>query len=95
MIAPDAKVASGLGDLVKVADGIAAKTDSAASKQASKGLEPVWMKVEGTVKKKEPGSYATIEEDLSLLETGDSAKTKTGAAEMKKTVTAYLAKHPG
>ena len=53
------------------------------------------MKVEGTVKKNDPDSYATIEEDLSLLESGDQKKTKTGATEMSKIVDGYLAKYPG
>jgi hypothetical protein len=93
-IAPDAEVASGLTDLKGVADGISKLSDKAASKKASDGLEPVWMKVEGTVKKNEPDMYATIEEDLSLLESGDQAKTKSGATELSKTVDEYLAKHP-
>lgn len=94
-LAPDAQVAAGLQALVGVAQGISQITDSTASKKASDGLEPVWMKVEGTVKKNEPDMYATIEEDLSLLESGDAKKTKTGAGELGSTVTAYLAKHPG
>lgn len=94
-LAPDAEVAAGLKALVKVAEGISQVPDEAASKKASEGLEPVWMKVEGTVKKNDPDSYATIEEDLSLLESGDQTKAKTGAAEMSKTVDAYLVKYPG
>ena len=93
--APDAEVASGLNALVTVAEGISRESDEAASKQASEGLEPVWMKVEGTVKKNDPDSYATIEEDLSLLESGDQKKTRTGATEMAKVVDGYLAKYPG
>jgi hypothetical protein len=93
--APDAEVASGLKALVTVAEGISRESDKAASKKASEGLEPVWMKVEGTVKKNDPDSYATIEEDLSLLESGDQQKTKTGATEMSKIVDGYLAKYPG
>jgi hypothetical protein len=93
--APDAEVAAGLKALVKVAEGIGQVRDEGASKQASEGLEPVWMKVEGTVKKHDPDSYATIEEDLSLLASGDQKKTKAGAAEMSRTVDAYLAKYPG
>jgi iron uptake system EfeUOB component EfeO/EfeM len=94
-IAPDAEVSAGLRSLVGVADAISKASDKKASEQASKGLEPVWMKVEGTVKKNEPDMYATIEEDLSLLESGAQAKTRSGAAELSKTVDAYLAKHPG
>jgi hypothetical protein len=94
-IAPDAEVASGLKNLKGVADGISRLSDKAASKKASDGLEPVWMKVEGTVKKNEPDSYATIEEDLTLLESGVQSKTQSGAAELTKTVDSYLAKHRG
>jgi len=94
-LAPDAQVTTGLKDLVTVAEDISKQTDEVASKKASEGLEPVWMKVEGTVKTNEPDIYATIEEDLSLLESGDQEKTKMGADEMSATVDAYLAKHPG
>ena len=94
-IAPDAAVSAGLKTMVVVAKGISRVPDEAASKKASNGLEPVWMKVEGTVKKNEPDMYATIEEDLALLQSGERSKTKTGAAELSKTVDAYLAKHPG
>ena len=78
-----------------VANGISKLSNETASKQASKGLEPVWMKVEGTVKKNEPDMYATIEEDLSLLESGDQAKTKTGATELSKTVDELPRQAPG
>jgi hypothetical protein len=93
-IAPDAEVTAGLKSLVVVADGISKVSNETASKKLSEGLEPVWMRVEGTVKKNEPDMYATIEEDLSLLESGDQTKTKTGATELSKTVDEYLAKHP-
>jgi len=95
VVSPDAEVSAGLKALTHVADTIAAVSDSAASKKASDGLEPVWSKVEGTVKRNDPDSYATIEEDLTLLESGDQAKTTSGAAEMGKTVDGYLAKFPG
>ncbi len=93
-IAPDTEVAVGLKALVGVATGISKIPNATASKKASDGLEPVWMKVEGTVKKNEPDMYARIEEDLSLLESGDQGKTKSGATELSKTVDEYLAKHP-
>lgn len=95
VFAPDAQVAAGLKSLVKVADAISKVSDEAASKKASEGLEPVWAPVEGTVKKNDADSYATIEEDLSLLESGDHKKTATGAAEISKVVDGYLAKYPG
>jgi hypothetical protein len=95
VIAPDARVATGLGGLKQLAADVGKETDGAASKAKAEGLEGFWAPVEGTVKKNEPDMYATIEEDLSLLESGDVKKTKAGADEMGQTVDAYLAKHPG
>ncbi len=95
IIAPDATVATGLTGLKALAAAVGAETDSAASKTKAEGLEAFWAPVEGTVKRNEPDIYATIEEDLSLLESGDAKKTKSGADEMGTTVDAYLAKHPG
>ncbi|MEA2154533.1 MAG: hypothetical protein QOE11_673 [Solirubrobacteraceae bacterium] len=95
VFAPDAKVAAGLKDLAQVAVAVSTQTDPTASKKTAEGLEGHWAPVEGTVKRNEPDMYATIEEDLSLLESGDAAKTKTGAAEIGRTVHAYIAKHPG
>ena len=95
VIAPDAKVAIGLGGLKQLAADVSKQTDAAASKNKAAGLEAFWAPVEGTVKRNEPDMYATIEEDLSLLESGDAKKTKTGADEMGQTVDAYIAKHPG
>lgn len=95
VFAPDAEVATGLTDLKATAIDVSEETDEAAAKRTAEGLETHWAPVEGTVKKNEPDMYATIEEDLSLLESGKAAKTKTGADEIGKTVDAYLAKHPG
>jgi hypothetical protein len=95
VFAPDAEVAAGLRRLVRVARGVAASPDPATSRQVSEGLEPVWRKVEGTVKRNEPDRYATIEEDLSLLSSGVARRTRQGSAEMARSVDAYLAEHPG
>jgi hypothetical protein len=95
VLAPDAQVATGLTGLKNLAAEVGKETDSAASKKKAEGLEGFWAPVEGTVKRNEPDMYSTIEEDLSLLESGTAAKTKTGAQEMGETVDAYLAKHPG
>jgi hypothetical protein len=95
IIAPDTQVATGLTGLKQLAVDVSKEADPAASKKKAAGLEGFWKPVEGTVKQKEPDMYATIEEDLSLLESGTPSKTKTGAREMGDTVDAYLAKHPG
>jgi hypothetical protein len=94
VIAPDAKVAAGLTGLGKLATSISQTTNANAAKLKAKGLETFWAPVEGTVKRNEPDMYATIEEDLSLLESGEPAKTKAGAEELNETVDAYLAAHP-
>lgn len=95
VLAPDAQVATGLKGLKSLAADVSEETDTAAAKTKAEGLEGFWAPVEGTVKKNEPDMYSTIEEDLSLLESGAAAKTKLGAREMGETVDAYLAKHPG
>ena len=95
VIAPDARVAVGLKGLGKLATNVSETADADAAKLKAKGLEALWAPVEGTVKKNEPDMYATIEEDLSLLESGEPDKTKAGAEELNETVDAYLATHPG
>jgi hypothetical protein len=95
VLAPDAEVATGLTGLKALAAEVGKETQTGAAKTKAAGLEAFWAPVEGTVKRNEPDMYSTIEEDLSLLESGEAAKTKTGAREMGETVDAYLAKHPG
>jgi hypothetical protein len=95
VIAPDAQVATGLTGLKQLAAEVGKETETAAAKAKAEGLEGFWAPVEGAVKRNEPDMYSTIEEDLSLLESGEASKTKTGAQEMGETVDAYLAKHPG
>ncbi len=93
--APDAEVATGLKRMDSIARTVSRQHDEAASKQQSERLEPVWSKVEGTVKRNAPDLYATIEEDLSLLQAGAAKKTRLGAQELSRTVDDYLGKHPG
>lgn len=95
IFAPDSEVAPGLENLTRLAASIAATPDKAAAKQKAEGLEDIWKPIEGTVKRNEPDQYATIEEDLSLLESGEPARTRAGATEMAKIVKAYVAAHPG
>jgi hypothetical protein len=94
-IAPDAEVTVGLAALKTVGDAIASAPGGAASKLASKGLEPVWQPIEGTVKKNEPDLYLDIEDSFQRMESGDLANAKKGAQSMATAVDAYLAKHPG
>jgi len=94
-IAPDAEVTAGLAALKTVGDKVASTPGGAASKLASKGLEPVWQPIEGTVKKNEPDLYLDIEDSFQRMESGDLANAKKGAQSMATAVDAYLAKHPG
>jgi len=94
-IAPDAEVTAGLAALKAVGDKVAGAPSGAASKVASKGLEPVWQPIEGTVKKNEPDIYLDIEDSFQRMESGDLANAKKGAESMATAVDAYLAKHPG
>ena len=94
-IAPDAEVTAGLAALKTVGDKVAGAPGGAAAKLASKGLEPVWQPIEGTVKKNEPDIYLDIEDSFQRMESGDAANAKKGAAAMATAVDAYLAKHPG
>ncbi|MFN8052420.1 MAG: hypothetical protein U0Q22_13320 [Acidimicrobiales bacterium] len=97
-ISTDADVAAGLAKMQASVDKIvAAGTDTAAATKADEELEPVWSTIEGTIKKNEPSIYTDIEDSLSLLSdgaAGDAEKTTTGAADMTKAITDYLAKHP-
>jgi hypothetical protein len=94
-IAPAAAVTAGLAALKTVGDNVASAPGGAASKLASKGLEPVWQPIEGTVKKNEPDLYLDIEDSFQRMESGDLANAKRGAESMATAVDAYLAKHPG
>ena len=94
-IAPDAEVTAGLAALKTVGDKIAAAPGGTASMALSKGLEPVWQPIEGTVKKNEPDLYLDIEDSFQRMESGDLANAKKGARSMAGAVDAYLAKHPG
>lgn len=93
-LAPDAAVTAGLHALAKVATSVAKFSDPTVAKAAAMPLETIWSKIEGTVKKNEPDIYATIEEDLTLLNSGEPRKTAQGSAELGDQVKSYLAKHP-
>lgn len=94
-IVPDAQVTAGLGQLKGVAAQVASASDGDASREASEELEPVWEKIEGTVKRNEPDLYIEVEDGLQLLSTGDLDKARRGEQRMDRAVDAYLAKHPG
>ena len=98
-VSTDAEVATGLTELAAAAKEVAiAGSDKAGAKTAIARLEPIWSRIEGTVKTNDKDAYAQIEEDLALLDRGaegDASSTQKGSDDMASTVTAYLTKHPG
>lgn len=94
-IAPAADVSAGLRRMVAIAGQVASTPDAARSKAASAQLEPIWKRIEGTIKRDAPNLYVTVEDSLALLGSGDAGKTKEGARMMAGAASAYLAKHPG
>jgi hypothetical protein len=94
-IAPDAVVTAGLKRLQGVAARVASAPGGSAAKVAVAGLEPIWMRIEGTVKRNEPNLYVDVEDSLALLSSGEAQKARSGLRAMERTVRAYLAKHPG
>ncbi|MCU1461345.1 MAG: hypothetical protein JWO37_1420 [Acidimicrobiales bacterium] len=99
--APAADVAQGLRqiDSIATAAATAAAGDKARAKQLDGQIEPVWARVEGTVKANEPDTYLALEDAFALLknatDAGDSAKATQAAADVSKAVTAYVGKYPG
>jgi hypothetical protein len=94
-IAPAAEVSIGLKRLTRVADDVAGAHDPAQAKTAAALLEPIWMRIEGTVRRNDPDAYIGFEDNLALLQSGDTAKAKDGARKMSAAVSAYLSKYPG
>src|SRR3954453_7876117 len=92
--APDSEGVSGLERLSELATEIGAASVSE-GKEKAVGLEDIWQPIEGTIKRNEPATYATIEEDLTLLESGDPAKARRAATELGGLADTYVEAHPG
>lgn len=95
-----AAVAAGLQQITTLAGQIAAAgTAKVKASSLADQIEPIWSKIEGTVKANDQNAYLAFEDNFALLETGaeagDTAKTQQGAAGVAKAAAAYLAKYPG
>jgi hypothetical protein len=97
--APSA-TAAGLRQIAVVVAQVAAAGD--AKDQASslaEQIEPIWQKIEGTVKSNDQNSYLAFEDSFALISTGaeagDTAKVGQGVAGVTKAIAEYLAKYPG
>lgn len=92
------------GGLQKIED-IAASTAEFVGKNNSKAeelhadIEPVWEKIEGTVKANDSSAYVSLEDSFTLLKiaakSADPAKASKASEGLSSAVKTYLAAHPG
>lgn len=98
-ISTDAEVAAGLAQMTTLVDDLeAAGPDTQKAAAARDAMTPVWLSIEGTIKKNEPDIYVDIEDSMSLLSSsveGDEEKGALGLQDIRASMTDYLAKHPG
>jgi hypothetical protein len=93
-------VLAGLQQIATIAAQVAAAGDAKvrASSLADQ-IEPVWQKIEGTIKAADQNAYLAFEDNFALIttgaESGDTAKVSQGVAGMARATSDYLAKHSG
>lgn len=94
-------VAAGLQTIEDIASNSAEAVgkDDAKAEDLHAGIEPVWEKVEGTVKANDPAAYVALEDNFTLLKiaakAADPAKASTASDNLSEAVKNYLAQHPG
>ena len=94
-------VAAGLQKI----EGIATSSAEAVGKNNSKaeelhaGIEPVWEKIESTVRSNDSEAYVALENSFTVLKIAakgaDSSKASKASEELSSAVKSYLAAHPG
>lgn len=94
-----AAVKIGLNKIVTIAADIKANISDKSKAEAGYGsIEPIWLTIEGTVKKNDSNTYIALEDAFALLEnaakSADTAKATSGSDAVSSTVTGYLAKFP-
>jgi hypothetical protein len=100
--APDAEVATGLGELQDLADEVVAAVQADDTDKATAEYEEaheVWEGIEGTIKDNDEDAYIAFEDALASLESaaadGDLDKATAAAEDIKTAAAAYLEAHPG
>jgi hypothetical protein len=94
-------VAAGLQTIEDIASesAKAAGNDGAKAEGLHAGIEPVWEKIEGTVKTNDSAAYVALEDNFTLLKiaakAADPARASTASENLSEAVKSYLAKHPG
>lgn len=95
-----AQVAEGLKTIQIIAGDVAesAGTNKAKAELIAEGIEPVWSKVEDTIKAKDKDAYVAFEEGIETLavaaKAGDAKQASAAADAVNSAVKAYVAKFP-
>jgi hypothetical protein len=96
-----AEVAAGLRQIDQITKDIAAKagSDRVGAQKLDAGIEPVWQKIEGTVKANNQDTYLTFEDQFAVLKAasndGDPTKATRASVAVSKAVSDYLASYLG
>lgn len=94
------EVAEGLSTIQIIAgDVVSAGANKAKAAMIAEGIEPIWSRIEGTIKANDTSSYETLEKGIEGLEAaaaaGDAAKAGGSAGTIASAVKFYVAKFPG
>lgn len=94
------EVAEGLNTIQVIAgDVVSAATEKAKASMIAEGIDPIWERIEGTIKANDANSYTTMEKGLEGLvaaaKAGDAAKAGGSAGVIASAVKFYVAKFPG
>ena len=93
------EVAEGLRTIQVIAgDVVSAGANQAKAEMIAEGIEPIWARIEDTIKANDQGSYATFEKGIEGLEAaakaGDAAKAGGSSGVLASAVKFYVAKFP-
>jgi hypothetical protein len=92
------EVAEGLTTIQVIAgDVVSAGTNKAKAAMIAEGVDPIWERIEATIKANDADSYATLEKGLASLAAaaGDPAKAGGSAGTIASAVKFYVSKFPG
>lgn len=94
------EVAEGLSTIQIIAgDVVSAGANKAKAAMIAEGIDPIWSRIEDTIKANHASSYETLETGIEGLEAaaaaGDAAKAGGSAGTIASAVKFYLAKFPG
>lgn len=93
-------VAAGLKQIQSIAESTAkaAEQNGPKAEQLTEGIEPVWEKIEGTLRSNDKDAYVKLEDNFTLLKigakAGDAARAATASENVAAAVTSYLGKYP-